>query len=77
MASGFTPFGSTPADATSKSAPPMEPSKASAIWLRALLPVQTEDPGRRTHPGTAAFVARMIAEDMPAVSVRVGVMEMS
>jgi hypothetical protein len=40
--SGFTPFGSTPALTTSNAGPPSRRRSASAIWLRAELPVQTK-----------------------------------
>ena len=48
---GFTPLGSVPAEKTSKSEPPSRPRTASAIWLRALLPVQT----KRTRIGASGM----------------------
>ena len=50
--SGFTPFGSVPAEATSKAGPPWRRRMASAIWLRAELPVQTKS----TRIGAPAVV---------------------
>ncbi len=38
---GLTPLGSVPAESTAKSGPPICRRSASAIWLRAELPVHT------------------------------------
>ncbi len=57
MVYGFTPFGSVPAEKTSKSAPPKSRSSASAIWLLAELPVQTN----RTRMGSGDMASSPVA----------------
>ena len=63
---GLTPFGSVPADSTSKSSPPACWSRAWAIWLRALLPVHR----KRTRMGGASdMVASWTARTCRAASM--------
>src|ERR1035437_829966 len=56
---GLTPLGSVPPEKTSKSDAPMKRSRASAIWLRAELPVQMN----RTRIGSDISRPRLAGRD--------------